>query len=157
MPNGFAIQIILESANFTAFMREVKNDRSSALAARLDGFNPFSAAIVANAPIKKRMSLLLKLADSLLENRSLVTGYLFLPAKVSRPSNPVPYADIPFLLALRHLDGPDITFVLTALADDFGVAFSNDQRKAIERELRPKGVDWANKLKANDNAKLVRE
>lgn len=38
MLNGFAIQIILESASFTAFMREVKNGRRTALAARLEGF-----------------------------------------------------------------------------------------------------------------------
>ncbi|MFP4115063.1 MAG: hypothetical protein ACLFUA_11900 [Spirochaetales bacterium] len=134
MDGAKAIEILLTEAGFDRFYEAVGRDPAAGRAAVLDGINPISAAVLANATVDVRIRLLARTMRELELSEDDASRMLETTAKLASPVSPDerPWNPMVFLSSVQSL--ADTEHFVVALRE-LGLSLSPDTRSAIRSNL----------------------
>lgn len=123
------LTIILEKADLESFQKTIKGTNENVLALRLDGINIFTATILCNASVSKRLELLKQAKSLYLNNEininSFFNEYIYVSTAYNKSKEE--YRILPFIC--RHLTLEDTEKLLLGLKKEGVILNINDKEE----------------------------
>lgn len=123
--------IFLEKADLAAFQKAVEESNADPLQLRLDGTNIFTAAVLCNAPVNKKLELFSAVKKLYLKEGDCLQAYIDEEVEITTPTikEPIIAKAVPFMC--RCLNLLDMETLLTGLKER-GVALSEEDKQDIK-------------------------